>query len=142
MVRGYTEFKSQFVPDYVIARSDGSPLYTLVNPVDDALMGITHVLRGEDLLPSTPRQIALYEALIRIGVAKQIPQFAHLPFVMELVTRSFLSVIQNLTSSSTVIVVSSRRDSSTTWPCWGGAFPLTAIFSALMNLLRTSMLSM
>ena len=40
MVRGYTEFKSQFVPDYVIARSDGSPLYTLVNPVDDALMGI------------------------------------------------------------------------------------------------------
>ncbi|MCP5815654.1 glutamate--tRNA ligase family protein, partial [Klebsiella pneumoniae] len=82
MVRGYTEFKSQFVPDYVIARSDGSPLYTLVNPVDDALMGITHVLRGEDLLPSTPRQIALYEALIRIGVAKQIPQFAHLPFVM------------------------------------------------------------
>ena len=82
MVRGYTEFKAQFVPDYVIARSDGSPLYTLVNPVDDALMGITHVLRGEDLLPSTPRQIALYEALIRIGVAKQIPQFAHLPFVM------------------------------------------------------------
>lgn len=82
MVRGYTEFKAQFVPDYVIARSDGSPLYTLVNPVDDALMGITHVLRGEDLLPSTPRQIALYEALMRIGVAKQIPQFAHLPFVM------------------------------------------------------------
>ena len=40
------------------------------------------MLRGEDLLPSTPRQIALYEALIRIGVAKQIPQFAHLPFVM------------------------------------------------------------
>lgn len=82
MVRGYTEFKAQFVPDYVIARSDGSPLYTLVNPVDDALMGITHVLRGEDLLPSTPRQIALYEALMRIGVAKHIPKFAHLPFVM------------------------------------------------------------
>lgn len=82
MVRGFTEFKAQFVPDYVIARSDGSPLYTLVNPVDDALMGITHVLRGEDLLPSTPRQIALYEALMRIGVAKHIPKFAHLPFVM------------------------------------------------------------
>lgn len=82
LVRGYTEFKSEFVPDYVIARSDGSPLYTLVNPVDDALMGVTHVLRGEDILPSTPRQIALYEALIRIGVAKHIPEFAHLPFVM------------------------------------------------------------
>ena len=51
-------------------------------PVDDALMEITHVLRGEDLLPSTPRQIALYEALVRIGVAKQVPTFAHLPFVM------------------------------------------------------------
>lgn len=82
LVRGYTEFKAEFVPDYVIARSDGSPLYTLVNPVDDALMGITHVLRGEDILPSTPRQIALYEALMRIGIADHIPEFAHLPFVM------------------------------------------------------------
>ena len=45
-------------------------------------MEITHVLRGEDLLPSTPRQIALYEALVRIGVAKQVPEFGHLPFVM------------------------------------------------------------
>ena len=44
-------------------RANGDPLYTLVNPVDDALMGITHVLRGEDLLSSTPRQIALYDAL-------------------------------------------------------------------------------
>jgi glutamyl-tRNA synthetase len=57
-------------------------LYTLVNPVDDALMKITHVLRGEDLLPSTPRQIALYEALIRIGVADRVPEFAHLPPVL------------------------------------------------------------
>ena len=51
------------VPDFVIVRANGAPLYTLVNPVDDALMGITHVLRGEDLLSSTPRQIALYRAL-------------------------------------------------------------------------------
>ena len=48
-------------------------MYTLVNPCDDALMKITHVLRGEDLLPSTPRQLALYQALIRIGVAERIP---------------------------------------------------------------------
>ena len=47
------------------ARANGHPLYTLVNPVDDALMEITHVLRGEDLLSSTPRQIALYDALQR-----------------------------------------------------------------------------
>ena len=51
------------VPDFVIVRSNGEPLYTLVNPVDDSLMKITHVLRGEDLLPSTPRQIVLYQAL-------------------------------------------------------------------------------
>ncbi|AZA13399.1 glutamate--tRNA ligase [Corynebacterium choanae] len=82
LVRGEIEFAAETQPDYVVARSNGQPLYTLVNPVDDALMGITHVLRGEDLLPSTPRQLALYEALVRIGVAKQVPQFGHLPFVM------------------------------------------------------------
>lgn len=82
LVRGEISFKSETQPDFVVARSNGAPLYTLVNPVDDALMGITHVLRGEDLLPSTPRQLALYEALKRIGVATHTPQFAHLPFVM------------------------------------------------------------
>jgi len=65
----------------VLVRGNGEPLYTLVNPVDDALMGITHVLRGEDLLPSTPRQIALYQALADIGVAQYTPEFGHLPFV-------------------------------------------------------------
>jgi glutamyl-tRNA synthetase len=54
----------------------------LVNPVDDALMKITHVLRGEDIMPSTPRQIALYLALMRIGVAEWVPEFAHLPSVL------------------------------------------------------------
>ncbi|AIT88951.1 glutamate--tRNA ligase [Corynebacterium ulcerans] len=82
LVRGEIEFKAATQPDYVVARSNGAPLYTLVNPVDDALMGITHVLRGEDLLPSTPRQLALYEALKAIGVAEQTPEFGHLPFVM------------------------------------------------------------
>lgn len=82
LVRGHMEFKSSTQPDYVVARSNGQPLYTLVNPVDDALMEVTHVLRGEDLLSSTPRQLALYEALKRIGVAKATPQFGHLPFVM------------------------------------------------------------
>jgi glutamyl-tRNA synthetase len=53
-----------------------------VNPVDDALMGITDVLRGEDLLPSTPRQLALYAALTDIGVAAGTPRFGHLPYVM------------------------------------------------------------
>ncbi|PRC43929.1 glutamate--tRNA ligase, partial [Mycobacterium sp. ITM-2017-0098] len=68
--------------DFALTRGSGDPLYTLVNPVDDALMKITHVLRGEDLLPSTPRQLALYGALIRIGVTEMTPQFAHLPSVL------------------------------------------------------------
>ena len=82
LVRGETTFKAGTVPDFALTRGNGIPLYTLVNPVDDALMKITHVLRGEDLLSSTPRQLALYEALERIGVASFTPQFGHLPFVM------------------------------------------------------------
>ncbi|WP_020103823.1 glutamate--tRNA ligase [Mycobacterium sp. 360MFTsu5.1] len=82
LVRGETTFAAGVVPDFAITRASGEPLYTLVNPVDDALMKITHVLRGEDLLPSTPRQIALYQALIRIGIADAVPQFAHLPSVL------------------------------------------------------------
>jgi glutamyl-tRNA synthetase len=83
LIRGPVTFEQEFVPDYVLVRADGNPLYTLVNPVDDALMHITHVLRGEDLLSSTPRQIALYEALGNIGVTDgQMPLFGHLPFVM------------------------------------------------------------
>ncbi|ORA08619.1 glutamate--tRNA ligase [Mycobacterium asiaticum] len=82
MVRGPTTFAAGTVPDFALTRANGDPLYTLVNPCDDALMKITHVLRGEDLLPSTPRQLALYQALIRIGVAERIPNFAHLPTVL------------------------------------------------------------
>ena len=82
LVRGELTFTPENVPDYGIVRANGAPLYTLVNPVDDALMEITHVLRGEDLLSSTPRQIALYKALIDLGVAKEIPAFGHLPYVM------------------------------------------------------------
>ncbi|WP_327234304.1 glutamate--tRNA ligase [Streptomyces sp. NBC_01317] len=82
LVRGELTFTPENVPDYGIVRANGAPLYTLVNPVDDALMDITHVLRGEDLLSSTPRQIALYRALIELGVAKGVPAFGHLPYVM------------------------------------------------------------
>ncbi|WP_216918182.1 glutamate--tRNA ligase [Nocardia noduli] len=82
LVRGETVFKAGTVPDFALTRGNGDPLYTLVNPVDDALMRITHVLRGEDLLSSTPRQLALYAALERIGVAEFTPEFGHLPFVM------------------------------------------------------------
>ncbi|MFB2584604.1 glutamate--tRNA ligase [Herbiconiux liukaitaii] len=82
LVRGEITFPAGSFTDFVIVRPNGHPLYTLVNPVDDALMGITHVLRGEDLLSSTPRQIALYHALIDIGVTTFVPRFGHLPYVM------------------------------------------------------------
>lgn len=82
LVRGDITFRAGSVPDYAVVRANGAPLYTLVNPVDDALMGITHVLRGEDLLSSTPRQIALYRALYAVGVAQYMPEFGHLPYVM------------------------------------------------------------
>ncbi|MFD5626530.1 glutamate--tRNA ligase [Streptomyces sp. NPDC127072] len=82
LVRGEITYLAENVPDYGIVRANGAPLYTLVNPVDDALMEITHVLRGEDLLSSTPRQIALYKALTELGIAKETPAFGHLPYVM------------------------------------------------------------
>jgi glutamyl-tRNA synthetase len=83
LVRGDITFQPAHVPDYVLVRGNGHPLYTLVNPVDDALMEVTHVLRGEDLLSSTPRQVALYDALAEIGVGTgRTPAFGHLPYVM------------------------------------------------------------
>jgi glutamyl-tRNA synthetase len=82
LIRGDITFRAGSVPDYVIVRANGHPLYTLVNPVDDAFMGITHVLRGEDLLSSTPRQVVLYRALLDLGIASVVPQFGHMPYVM------------------------------------------------------------
>ena len=80
LIRGEMAFDHKFVPDFVLVRADGSPLYTLAVAVDDILMKVTHVLRGEDLLSSTPRQIRVYQAM---GVdLADYPVFAHLPFVM------------------------------------------------------------
>lgn len=80
LIRGDVTFEHKFVPDFVLVRNDGSPLYTLAVAVDDVLMKVTHVLRGEDLLSSTPRQLRVYDAM---GVKPEdYPLFAHLPFVM------------------------------------------------------------
>jgi glutamyl-tRNA synthetase len=89
LVRGEITFQPEHVSDYVLVRANGHPLYTLVNPVDDAAMEITHVLRGEDLLSSTPRQIALYGALTELGIAKGTPRFGHLPTVMNEANKRF-----------------------------------------------------
>lgn len=82
LIRGEVTFPAGSFPDFVVVRAGGQPLYTFTNPVDDALMGITHVIRGEDLMPSTARQLALYDALIEAGITDFVPRFGHMPLVL------------------------------------------------------------
>ena len=77
MVRGDVEFPSETVSDPIIMRSSGVPVYNYVVVVDDALMKITHVIRGDDHLSNTPKQVALYEAL-----GMPLPEFAHLSTIL------------------------------------------------------------
>jgi len=76
-VKGSVEFDSREFDDFIIARSDGSPTYNFVVAIDDALMGITDVIRGDDHLSNTPKQIIVYEAL---GFA--VPRFFHVPMIL------------------------------------------------------------
>jgi glutamyl-tRNA synthetase len=78
LVRGEARFPASDIRDFVILRSDGTPTYLLAAAVDDWKMQISHVLRGEDLFSSTPRQILLLEGL---GV-KDLPEYAHLPLLL------------------------------------------------------------
>ena len=77
IIHGKKIFANDLLEDFVVMRSDGRPAYNFAAVVDDALMEITHVIRGEDHLPNTPRQILLYEAL---GLTP--PRFAHHPFLV------------------------------------------------------------
>jgi glutamyl-tRNA synthetase len=77
VVRGRVEWENALQGDHVIFRSDRTPTYLFANPFDDIAMGVTHVIRGEDLLPSTPRQLAVYAAFDAAP-----PTYAHLPMVL------------------------------------------------------------
>ncbi len=77
LVRGRVEFQNSELDDFVIMKSDGFPSYILACAVDDAGMAITHVLRGDDLISGTPRQLHVYEAL-----GLPLPQFGHLPMIL------------------------------------------------------------
>lgn len=77
LIKGRVVFENEELDDLIIMRSDGTPTYNFVVVVDDALMGITHVIRGDDHLNNTPRQIHLYEAL-----GYPVPAFAHLPLIL------------------------------------------------------------
>lgn len=78
-VRGWVVVQSNSLDDKVLFKSDGMPTYHLANVVDDYLMKITHVIRGEEWLPSAPLHVKLYEAL---GWADKMPVFAHLPLIL------------------------------------------------------------
>ena len=77
MVHDRIAFPNRDIEDFVILRSDGTPIYNLAVVSDDIAMGITHVMRGDDHISNTPKQILLYEAL---GAA--LPRFAHLPMIL------------------------------------------------------------
>lgn len=77
IIRGPLTFEIDQFDDFIIARSDGRPMYNFVVVVDDAFMKITHIIRGDDHIPNTPKQIMLYQAC-----GYQIPQFAHLPLIL------------------------------------------------------------
>lgn len=80
MIRGHIKFNTAILDDKVIFKSDGLPTYHLANVVDDYLMKITHVIRGEEWLPSLPLHIMLYKAF---GWEEDRPQFAHLPLILK-----------------------------------------------------------
>lgn len=77
LIRGNVSFAGKTIDDQVLVKSDGFPTYHLANVVDDHLMGITHVIRGEEWLPSTPKHILLYQAF-----GWTPPQFAHIPLLL------------------------------------------------------------
>jgi glutamyl-tRNA synthetase len=80
LVRGEITIEHKDVPDFTIMRSNGHPLYMLAATVDDVLMGMTHIVRGEDLTAATPRQMAMYAAM---GVPREsFPRFGHLPLIV------------------------------------------------------------
>ena len=82
LIRGEVTFPAGSFPDFVLVRAGGKALYPFTNPVDDALMGVTHVIRGEDIMPSTARQLVLYDALITAGITTFVPRFGHMPLVL------------------------------------------------------------
>jgi len=77
LIRGEIVFDSSLLKDEVLLKSDGSPTYSFACVVDDALMGITHVIRGDDHISNTPKQLVMYQAL-----GLKPPKFAHLPLIM------------------------------------------------------------
>jgi glutamyl-tRNA synthetase len=82
LVRGDVEFSNATIEDFVIVKSNGDPLFVLAVVVDDRDMAISHVIRAEEHLPTTPKAVLLWEALNRSGPLVELPAFAHLPVLV------------------------------------------------------------
>ena len=82
VIRGRVAFPHSAMEDFVAVKSTGSPLFALANAIDDRDMAITHIIRGEDLLPTTPKQVLLWGALDVVDVEVPAPVFAHLPMLV------------------------------------------------------------
>ncbi|KAJ3025047.1 UNVERIFIED_CONTAM: Glutamyl-tRNA synthetase [Siphonaria sp. JEL0065] len=79
LIHGKLDFANRNLDDGILMKSDGLPTYHLANVVDDRLMGVTHVVRGEEWIPSTPKHILIYKAL---GWGDEMPQFTHVPLLV------------------------------------------------------------
>jgi glutamyl-tRNA synthetase len=82
VIRGRVAFPNAAMEDFVAVKSSGHPLFALANAVDDRDMAITHIIRGEDLLPTTPKQVLLWAALDQVDAPVALPVFAHLPMLV------------------------------------------------------------
>ena len=102
LIRGDVTFQCSSIEDFVVVKSSGAPLFVLANVVDDIDMAISHVIRGEDLLPSTPKGLLLWEALTRRPGA-ELPMFAHLPLLVN-------AKRQKLSKRRDTVAVESYRD--------------------------------
>ncbi len=82
IIRGRVVFPHRAMEDFVAVKSSGQPLFALANAIDDRDMAITHIIRGEDLLPTTPKQLLMWAALDNVDQPVAVPAFAHLPMLV------------------------------------------------------------
>ena len=134
-VRRDVEFGPDMVGDFIILRSDGMPVYNLSCVIDDILMEITHVIRGEEHLPNTLRQLMLYDAL-----EEKPPQFAHVSLWWIRTGENSPNVQEMSPSIPTKTTTTCPMPSLTISACWVGLIPKSRIFSIGKILFPSSLL--